>query len=55
MGSFSAIHWVVVLLVVILIFGTKKIRNIGGDLGAAVKDFKSAIRSDESNPTDSKD
>lgn len=51
MGSFSIWHWLIVLLVVILIFGTKKLRNIGGDLGGAVKNFKEGIREDEPNPT----
>jgi sec-independent protein translocase protein TatA len=40
MGSFSIWHWLIVLVVVIAIFGTKKLRNVGSDLGAAVKGFK---------------
>lgn len=44
MGSFSIWHWLVVLLVVILVFGTKKLRNIGQDLGGAVKGFKEGLR-----------
>ncbi|MDP3678453.1 MAG: Sec-independent protein translocase subunit TatA [Methylotenera sp.] len=40
MGSFSIWHWLIVLLVVVLIFGTKKLRNIGSDVGGAVKNFK---------------
>lgn len=44
MGSFSIWHWLIVLAVVILIFGTKKLKNIGGDLGAAVKGFKDGMR-----------
>jgi len=47
MGSFSIWHWLIVLLVVILIFGTKKLRNIGSDLGGAVKGFKEGMRSDD--------
>jgi len=47
MGSFSIWHWLIVLLVVILIFGTKKLRNIGSDLGGAVKNFKEGVREDE--------
>ena len=43
MGSFSIWHWLIVLLVVMLIFGTKKLRNIGGDVGGAVKGFKEAM------------
>lgn len=51
MGSFSIWHWLIVLLVVVLIFGTKKLRNIGSDLGGAVKDFKEGMRDSESKPT----
>jgi sec-independent protein translocase protein TatA len=48
MGSFSIWHWLIVLLVIILIFGTKKLRNIGSDLGGAVKGFKEGVREDDS-------
>ena len=44
MGSFSLWHWLIVLLVVVLIFGTKKLRNMGGDVGGAVKEFKDAMK-----------
>ncbi|KAB2873168.1 MAG: Sec-independent protein translocase subunit TatA [Burkholderiaceae bacterium] len=44
MGSFSIWHWLIVLLVVVLIFGTKKLKNMGSDLGAAVKGFKDGVR-----------
>jgi sec-independent protein translocase protein TatA len=44
MGSFSIWHWLIVLLVVVLIFGTKKLKNIGSDLGSAVKGFKDGMR-----------
>ncbi len=44
MGSFSIWHWLIVLLVVVLIFGTKKLKNIGGDLGGAVKGFKDGVK-----------
>ena len=40
MGSFSVTHWVIVLIIVVLVFGTKKLRNVGKDLGGAVHDFK---------------
>ncbi|WP_029920968.1 Sec-independent protein translocase subunit TatA [Nevskia soli] len=46
-GSFSIWHWMIVLVMVIAIFGTKKLRTAGGDLGAAVKNFKSAMREGE--------
>ncbi len=44
MGSFSIWHWLIVLLVVVVIFGTKKLRNIGSDLGGAVKGFKEGMK-----------
>jgi sec-independent protein translocase protein TatA len=51
MGSFSIWHWLIVLVVVLLIFGTKKLRNIGADLGGAVKGFKEGVKSaDEDKP-----
>src|SRR5438128_739196 len=43
MGSFSVWHWLIVLLIVVVIFGTKKLRNIGSDLGGAVKGFKDEV------------
>ena len=50
MGGLSIWHWLIVLLVVILIFGTKNLRNIGRDLGGAVKGFKEGMKSDEESP-----
>jgi sec-independent protein translocase protein TatA len=47
MGSFSIWHWLVVLVVVALVFGTKKLRNLGGDLGGAVKGFKQAMNEEQ--------
>jgi sec-independent protein translocase protein TatA len=44
MGSFSIWHWLIVLLVVVLIFGTKKLKNIGSDLGGAVHGFKEGVK-----------
>ena len=46
MGSFSIWHWLIVLLVVMMIFGTKKLRNMGSDLGGAVKGFKEGMKDD---------
>jgi len=43
MGGLSPIHWLIVLLIVVLIFGTKKLRNIGQDLGGAIKGFKQGM------------
>jgi sec-independent protein translocase protein TatA len=44
MGSFSLWHWLIVLLIVVLVFGTKKLKNIGGDVGGAVNEFKKAMK-----------
>ena len=44
MGSFSIWHWLIVLVIVVLVFGTKKLKNIGNDLGGAVKGFKDGIK-----------
>ena len=55
MGSFSIWHWLIVLVVVVLIFGTKKLRNIGQDLGGAVKGSKEGIKSAEGDPGAAKD
>jgi sec-independent protein translocase protein TatA len=53
MGSFSIWHWLIVLLIVIMVFGTKKLRNLGGDLGGAVKGFKDGMK-DGSAPAEDK-
>jgi len=50
MGSFSIWHWLIVLVIVMLVFGTKKLRNVGQDLGGAVKGFKDGMK--EANATD---
>ncbi len=44
MGSFSIWHWLIVLVIVLLVFGTKKLKNIGSDLGGAVKGFKDGMK-----------
>jgi sec-independent protein translocase protein TatA len=49
MGGLSIWHWLIVLLVVVLIFGTKKLRNIGQDLGGAVKGFKEGVKGAEAD------
>ena len=58
MGSFSIWHWLIVLLVIILVFGTSKLRNMGKDLGGAIKGFKEGMKegADEvaNNATDDK-
>jgi sec-independent protein translocase protein TatA len=47
MGSLSIWHWLIVLVIVLLIFGTKKLRNMGADLGGAVKGFKEGMKGGE--------
>ena len=44
MGGLSIWHWLIVLLVIVLVFGTKKLRNVGSDLGSAVKGFKEGMQ-----------
>ena len=51
MGSFSIWHWLIVLVVVMLVFGTKKIGNMGSDLGKAIKGFKDGVKGDDEKPT----
>lgn len=50
MGSMSIWHWLIVLVVVMLVFGTKKIGNMGGDIGKAVKGFKDGVKGEEEKP-----
>ena len=52
MGSFSIWHWLIVLVIILLVFGTKKLRNIGSDLGGAVKGFKDGMKPGEEAKTD---
>ena len=54
MGSLSIWHWLIVLLVVVLVFGTKKLRNLGTDLGSAVKGFKDGMKSEEDKSVQAK-
>ena len=49
MGSFSIWHWLIVLIIILLIFGTKKLRNVGQDLGGAVKGFKDGLKEGEAD------
>lgn len=53
MGSFSIWHWVIVLVIVMLIFGTKKLRNMGSDLGGAVRGFKDGMKEGSDSVSDS--
>jgi sec-independent protein translocase protein TatA len=55
MGSFSLWHWLIVLLIVVLVFGTKKLRNIGSDVGGAVKEFKDAMKDGQDKVADEAD
>lgn len=52
MGSLSIWHWLIVLLVVVLVFGTKKLKNIGSDLGGAVKGFKDGMKEGSTSEAD---
>ena len=51
MGSFSIWHWLIVLVIVVLVFGTKRLSNVGKDLGEAVKGFKKGIQDEDKKPT----
>ncbi|MFP5391146.1 MAG: Sec-independent protein translocase subunit TatA [Gammaproteobacteria bacterium] len=51
MGSMSIWHWLIVLVVVMLVFGTKKLGNMGSDIGKAVKGFKDGVRGEEEKAT----
>ena len=52
MGSFSIWHWLIVLLIVVMVFGTKKLKNMGSDLGGAVKGFKDGMKDGGSADSD---
>lgn len=52
MGSFSIWHWLIVLLIVVMVFGTKKLKNMGSDLGGAVKGFKEGMKDGSSSDSD---
>ena len=55
MGSFSIWHWLIVLVIVALIFGTKKLGNMGADLGKAVKGFKDGVKGEEERAAEAKE
>lgn len=50
MGAWGPLHWIVVLVVVLLVFGTKKLGNVGSDLGKAIKGFKDGVKGEEDKP-----
>jgi sec-independent protein translocase protein TatA len=52
MGSFSLVHWLIVLLIVVLVFGTKRLPSIGKDLGNAIKGFKEGMKGEEEKPAE---
>jgi sec-independent protein translocase protein TatA len=52
MGSFSIWHWLIVLLIVVMVFGTKKLKNMGSDLGGAVKGFKDGMKEGSTSADD---
>ncbi len=55
MGSFSIWHWLIVLLIVVMVFGTKKLKNMGSDLGGAVKGFKDGMKDGTGSAEDKTD
>ena len=55
MGSFSIWHWIIVLLIVMMVFGTKRLRTMGNDLGQAVRGFKEGLKEGEADNKESKD
>ncbi len=54
MGTFSIWHWLIVLLIVVMVFGTKKLKNMGSDLGGAVKGFKDGMKDGASSAAEEK-
>jgi sec-independent protein translocase protein TatA len=52
MGAMSWVHWAIVLVIVVLVFGTKKLKNLGSDLGGAVKGFKDGMKDGGQNPVE---
>lgn len=52
MGTWSIWHWIIVLVIVLLVFGTKKLKNIGTDLGGAVRGFKEGMKDTGDKPLD---
>ena len=51
MGVFDWKHWIVILIVVVLVFGTKKMKGLGADVGESIKGFRKAMKDDEIKPT----
>ncbi|MBN2872024.1 MAG: Sec-independent protein translocase subunit TatA [Halothiobacillaceae bacterium] len=52
MGTFSIWHWLIILAIVLLLFGTKRLKNLGSDLGSAIKGFKSAVKEESDKDED---
>jgi sec-independent protein translocase protein TatA len=50
MGAMSIWHWLILLLVIVLVFGTKKLKGMGGDLGGFIRDFKKSVTTEEPKP-----
>ncbi|MDC6378883.1 twin-arginine translocase TatA/TatE family subunit [Pseudomonas graminis] len=51
MGVFDWKHWIVILIVVVLVFGTKKLKGLGSDVGESIKGFRKAMSDDETDST----
>ncbi|MDY7562957.1 twin-arginine translocase TatA/TatE family subunit [Pseudomonas sp. CCC3.2] len=52
MGIFDWKHWIIILVVVVLVFGTKKLKNLGSDVGETIKGFRKAMNDEESKPAE---
>lgn len=55
MGSLSIWHWLIVLGIVILVFGTKKLSSVGSDVGSAIRNFKKAMTDGEAEAKEEKE
>lgn len=55
MGSLSVWHWLIVLVIVVLVFGTGKLKNMGKDLGGAIKGFKEGMKEGEDDKSPKKE
>jgi len=55
MGGFSLWHWLIVLVIVVLVFGTKRLKNVGQDLGEAIRGFKKGVKDGDDKPADGRD
>jgi len=52
MGIFDWKHWIIILIVVVLVFGTKKLKGLGSDVGETIKGFRKAMNDEETKPAE---